>query len=160
MSYCKLYPNGFPYWSFGTFTYNVYSAESVEVNPNFILWSSNRIVSLFYLVYVKKLKFQRILTNANHQEKSIFYRYLHNWLGTGLLTSSGKKWFRRRKLLTPAFHFSVLNSFKTNFDEQTKILLHEIKTNELNRENGTNLRKLISRFTLNVICGKEVDYFL
>lgn len=32
MSYCKLYPNGFPYWSFGVFTYNTYSAESIEVS--------------------------------------------------------------------------------------------------------------------------------
>lgn len=81
------YPNGFPYWTFGFFIYHCYSAESLE----------------------------KILTNSKHIEKSLTYKFLHSLLGTGLLTSAGQKWFNRRKLLTPAFHFSVLNAFQATF---------------------------------------------
>lgn len=87
LKFCNIYPSGFPYWTFGNLVYHCYSAESLE----------------------------KILTNPKHIEKSLSYKFLHSLLGTGLLTSTGEKWLKRRKLLTPAFHFSVLNSFQSTF---------------------------------------------
>ncbi len=87
LKFCNIYPNGFPYWTFGYFIYHCYSAESLE----------------------------KILTNPKHIEKSMSYKFLHSLLGTGLLTSTGEKWLKRRKLLTPAFHFSVLSGFQATF---------------------------------------------
>merc|ERR1719376_344837 len=46
------------------------------------------------------------------------YRYLECWLGTGLLISSDGKWHQRRKLLTPAFHFQILDEALDVFNEQ------------------------------------------
>lgn len=48
--------------------------------------------------------------------------------------------------------------FKFECSEQTDILLREIHDNELNSLNGTHLQKLISRFTLNTICGMRLAY--
>ncbi|KAJ6645533.1 putative cytochrome P450 4ac1 [Pseudolycoriella hygida] len=124
MKFCEAFPNGFPYWTFGFFIYHCYSAESLE----------------------------KILTNPKHIEKSLSYKFLNSFLGTGLLTSTGEKWFNRRKLLTPAFHFSVLNGFQGTFNDQTSILISSIRETELNRSGGTHLQQLISRFTLNTIC--------
>lgn len=84
---CRKHKNGFAFWTLGAMVYHVYSAES----------------------------FEKVASNPKNIEKSFPYKYLHMLLGTGLLTSTGAKWFGRRKLLTPAFHFNVLNSFQSTF---------------------------------------------
>ncbi|KAJ3659328.1 hypothetical protein Zmor_011019 [Zophobas morio] len=67
--------------------------------------------------------FELILSNPKHIEKSDVYNVLHGWLGTGLLTSTGQKWLNRRKILTPAFHFSILQQFVEIFNKHTDDLV-------------------------------------
>ena len=45
------------------------------------------------------------------------------FVGDGLVTSSGKKWQRNRKLLTPAFHFGVLKSYVKAYNDAAEIML-------------------------------------
>lgn len=49
---------------------------------------------------------------------------------------------------------SIYFAYSFILSEQTEILLKEIREKELNNPDGTHLQKLISRFTLNTICGK------
>ncbi|GLH13877.1 Cytochrome P450 4c3 [Gryllus bimaculatus] len=70
---------------------------------------------------------EAILGSNKHVEKSHEYRYLHPWLGTGLLTSGGAKWRARRKLLTPAFHFRILEDFAAVFHEQGAVLMRLLR---------------------------------
>lgn len=44
--------------------------------------------------------FQAILSSSKHIDKSSDYRYLHPWLGTGLLTSAGEIIFLNRFIYT------------------------------------------------------------
>ena len=46
-----------------------------------------------------------------------------NYLGEGLATSSGIKWKKHRKMLTPAFHFDVLKQYVPVYNEVSHKLL-------------------------------------
>lgn len=94
-----------------------------------------------------------ILSSTKHSNKSFIYGFLHEFLKTGLLTSNGKKWIERRRLLTPAFHFNILQQFHTTFKEHSDQLLEDIKI-ETQNKNGTDIHDMVSKFTLNTISGK------
>ena len=71
-----------------------------------------------YIVLANAEDMEKILNSSTEIVKSHDYEVVHAWLGLGLLTSAGEKWFRRRKQLTPAFHFKILEDFLTVFNEQ------------------------------------------
>ena len=84
--------------------------------------------------------------------KGIEYGIIKRWLGTGLLTSTGEKWRNRRKLLTPAFHFNVLNSFLRIYDEEAQIML-KVLEQEADTGEIFNFFPYVKRCALDVICG-------
>jgi len=51
------------------------------------------------------------------------YRMLIPWIGTGLLVANDEKWFRSRRLLTPAFHFGVLKPYVRVYNECVQTLI-------------------------------------
>ena len=53
----------------------------------------------------------------------VIYHLLIPWIGTGLLVANGNKWFRSRKLLTPAFHYGVLKSYIQVYNECAQTLI-------------------------------------
>ncbi|CAE1163005.1 CYP4B1 [Acanthosepion pharaonis] len=54
------------------------------------------------------------------------YVFVHPWLGDGLLLSTGKKWERNRKLLTPAFHFDILKSYIPIYNSAADKLINKL----------------------------------
>ncbi|XP_073990999.1 cytochrome P450 4C1-like isoform X2 [Rhodnius prolixus] len=100
-----------------------------------------------------------VLKDTTHLTKSVIYNLLHSWLGTGLLTSSGEKWHKRRKAITPAFHFKILEEFIDIFNKNGNILIECLR----NHCDGStfNAQPLISRYALDVICetamGTEIN---
>ncbi|CAH1398070.1 unnamed protein product [Nezara viridula] len=59
--------------------------------------------------------------------KSDAYSALQPWLGTGLLLSTGELWQRRRKAITPTFHFKILDQFVPTFSKCANTLLKVLK---------------------------------
>ncbi|ETN65675.1 cytochrome P450 [Anopheles darlingi] len=98
-------------------------------------------------------QYERILGSQKHIEKSHDYEFLKPWLGTGLLTSEGKKWHPRRKILTPAFHFKILDDFVDIFQEQSAVLVKRLES-ELGNEAGFNCFPYVTLCALDVVCGR------
>lgn len=73
---------------------------------------------------------------------SYFCRYLR----------TGSKWHSHRKLITPAFHFKILESFMDVFVSKTQILL-KILDGKCNG-NPFNIYPDITDCALDIICGR------
>ncbi|ELU06918.1 hypothetical protein CAPTEDRAFT_218351 [Capitella teleta] len=63
----------------------------------------------------------KLLSTAEPKDR-ISYRTIKPWIGDGLLVSSGEKWARNRRLLTPAFHFDVLKPYVGIFSSTANIM--------------------------------------
>ncbi|XP_065089652.1 cytochrome P450 4c3-like [Ochlerotatus camptorhynchus] len=60
-------------------------------------------------------------------KKSIIYEFMKPWLNEGLVTSLGKKWAQRRRIITPAFHFKILEEFLVIFNQRTEVFTDKLK---------------------------------
>lgn len=68
---------------------------------------------------------------------------------------SGKKWHDRRKIITPAFHFKILDRFVNTFDRLgNKFIdkLHDLSSAD--NGDGIEFFNVIGLYTLDVISGK------
>ncbi|KAH8287211.1 hypothetical protein KR054_004323 [Drosophila jambulina] len=69
-----------------------------------------------------------VLSSQQHITKNNLYKLLHEWLGEGLLMSTGRKWHGRRKIITPTFHFKILEQFVEIFDQQSAVMVKQLQT--------------------------------
>nr|QYA71981.1 cytochrome P450 [Anoplophora glabripennis] len=93
--------------------------------------------------------FEAMASTTKNIEKSAAYSFLDLWLGNGLLTSTGSKWQTRRKILTPAFHFSILQQFVGVFTTETDNLVKQLR--KICHQPYINVVPYISQFTLGAI---------
>ncbi|XP_072402596.1 cytochrome P450 4V2-like [Diabrotica undecimpunctata] len=93
---------------------------------------------------------EHILSSNKLIDKAKRYEFIHNWLSMGLLTSTGKKWRQRRKLLTPAFHFSILNNFVEIFANVGEVFI-EVLQEHVNKP-SFDISPVVSLCTLDLIC--------
>ncbi|XP_015188211.1 PREDICTED: cytochrome P450 4C1-like [Polistes dominula] len=93
-----------------------------------------------------------LMTSTENIDKEHVYYFLRPWLSYGLLTSTGKKWQKRRKMLTPAFHFKILEHSVITFNKEAHCLIKSLKQESEGNAVIKNLQSLITRHTLNIIC--------
>lgn len=94
---------------------------------------------------------ETLLHGSKHNTKSFVYRFLHPWLGTGLLTAAGEKWHQRRRLITPTFHFNILQDFLEVMNEQSERMLACIDAKVKSGQN-VDLGKAVTLNALDIIC--------
>ncbi|XP_027693100.1 cytochrome P450 4V2 [Vombatus ursinus] len=97
--------------------------EEYRQEPLLKLWVGPvPMVALYHADNVETL-----LSSSKQIDKSRLYKFLHPWLGLGLLTSTGNKWRSRRKMLTPTFHFTILEEFLDVMNEQANVLVNQLE---------------------------------
>ncbi|XP_009068065.1 PREDICTED: cytochrome P450 4B1-like [Acanthisitta chloris] len=86
------------------------------------------------------------------------YELVVPWIGKGLLTSDGAKWFQHRKMLTPAFHYDVLKPYVTLMSDSVKVMLDKWDKKSIERK-SVELFQDISLMTLDSLmkCAFSFD---
>lgn len=92
-----------------------------------------------------------VLSSPKFIEKSGEYNFIRPWLGDGLLTSSYRKWHSHRKIITPTFHFKILEQFVEIFDSQSNILIDKL-TPFMESGETFDVFPLVTLCALDVIC--------
>lgn len=94
---------------------------------------------------------EKILTSNKFINKGNSYDVLMPWLGDGLLLASDDKWRRNRRLLTPAFHFQILENFFDVFDSNANIFCQQLQK-VVGTGQEIDVYPYLKRCTLDVIC--------
>lgn len=81
------------------------------------------------VVHIKRAEHMEIVlgSSTQHMTKPWSYTLLEPWLGQGLLTSDGEHWRVHRKIITPTFHFGILEKFGEVFAEKATLLANKLE---------------------------------
>ncbi|XP_005177401.2 probable cytochrome P450 4d14 [Musca domestica] len=102
--------------------FNLFATLGQKYGKVFRVWLFNEL-----MLVTKDVKFfETILSSQGFISKAFIYDMLSPWLGDGLLLSSGSKWHSRRKMLTPTYHFKILEQFVEVFDQQSRVLVKRL----------------------------------
>ncbi|XP_022913636.1 cytochrome P450 4C1-like [Onthophagus taurus] len=75
-----------------------------------------------------------LCTNTKNVIKSPRYKLFERWLGeNGLFTAEGELWKKHRSLVTPAFHFQILEQFVDTFNAVSAEFIDILQT-QVNKE--------------------------
>ena len=94
--------------------------------------------------------FEILLSNQKQLTKNNLYEHLYEWLGNGLLISTGQKWFTRRKIITPTFHFKILQQFVDVFNQQNRVFVNKLK--EKKSLEPFDIYDMVTLMSLDIIC--------
>nr|AAT38513.1 ubiquitous cytochrome P450 [Phyllopertha diversa] len=101
-----------------------------------------------FLTEPKDLEF--VMIRRLYWRNPIYTSSSQRWLGFGLLTSGGNQWRKHRKIITPAFHFQILEEFIEVFNSQADVLVKKLK--EESKKGTIDIYPFIARCTLDIIC--------
>nr|XP_015835227.1 PREDICTED: uncharacterized protein LOC660088 [Tribolium castaneum] len=93
---------------------------------------------------------ENVLSSTKILNKTDDYKFLHSWLGTGLLTSAGPKWKKHRRILTPAFHFKILEQFIDVFESAGNKLVKKLE--KVVGKDSVDIYPFVTLCTLDIIC--------
>ncbi|CAG2058227.1 unnamed protein product, partial [Timema podura] len=94
--------------------------------------------------------FKTILSSSKLLDKGNNYKFLHRWLGAGLLTSSGPTWRKHRKIISPTFHFKILEGCMDVFNANSLKMVQKLQEQESDEE--FNINPYVTLCALDIIC--------
>lgn len=81
-----------------------------------------------FLFGITPTSIEGILSNTQNLNKSFIYKMMMPWMGNGILTSDKEVWKTRRKILTPAFHFRILDDYTPIMNRRTADVVEKLST--------------------------------
>ncbi|XP_058978260.1 cytochrome P450 4d1-like isoform X2 [Musca domestica] len=127
----------------------VFKKFCLEYGPTYKLW----IGPSFHILLGDVRDVEEVLGSTRFNDKAHEYAALEPWLNEGLLLSSGRKWHSRRKVLTPAFHFKILENFIGIFERESRVLVENLdKEYRMHSDEGFDLYNWVNLCTLDTIC--------
>ncbi|KAF2900105.1 hypothetical protein ILUMI_06080 [Ignelater luminosus] len=124
----------------------LFRKRSITYSPLFRSWyGSTPAIHL-----MKPEHMEVIMNNSQHIKKDFMYQFIKPWLGEGLLTGTGAKWHKNRKLITPTFHFQILENFVEVFEEKSQMLVNQLSQ----KADGKvfDIYPFITHCALDIIC--------
>ncbi|XP_053669587.1 cytochrome P450 4d2-like [Anopheles marshallii] len=122
---------------------------------DYMMWS---LFNWTILMMTSRKNVEKVLL-AKQTEKALLYQFIEPWLGTGLLIASGEKWFQRRKIITPTFHFKILEQFVRVFNKETDTMVKLLRKHVGGKE--FDIYDYVTLMALDSICetsmGTSVD---
>ncbi|XP_044742419.1 cytochrome P450 4C1-like [Chrysoperla carnea] len=109
-----------------------------------------RMLHIVAINFAKPDDIEEILKSSTQLQKGFIYFLIKPWLQEGLLTSGGDYWRVRRKMLTPAFHFTILKQFANIFEENSKLAVQNL-SKECEKM-YTNVAEYINDYALHTLC--------
>ncbi|GFU76293.1 cytochrome P450 4c3 [Trichonephila clavipes] len=110
------------------------------------------------VIFFKPETVEVVLSSNALLEKTFVYEFLAPWFKQGLITSSGMKWKKRRRLLTPAFHFRILDDFLPVIDNHARYLAEKLK-NEVGKK-SFDLVPYITLCSLDILCETAMGKYV
>ncbi|XP_320019.5 cytochrome P450 4C1 [Anopheles gambiae] len=97
---------------------------------------------------------EKLLSSSRNIEKSMTYKFTRDWLGQGLLTSKDDRWFQHRRLITPTFHFNILDGFCEVFAEHGALLVEKLAAARAatSASQPINVYPFMTKAALDIIC--------
>ncbi|XP_053378943.1 cytochrome P450 4F2-like isoform X2 [Mercenaria mercenaria] len=132
--------NAFPgkpisHWFFGNLKefpglteegYN-FNVEMVKLFPKFFRFWVGRIYCVLIFQHPDTVKVVLKSSAPKSRASGTLYVPGLRWLGEGLLIANGERWARNRRLLTPAFHFDILQPYTDINNKCVDILLSKLQ---------------------------------
>uniref|UniRef100_A0A182LYD8 Cytochrome P450 n=1 Tax=Anopheles culicifacies TaxID=139723 RepID=A0A182LYD8_9DIPT len=106
----------------------------------------------YTIVYSSPEAAEAILTSPAFAAKSQDYDKVSEWIGNGLLISRGQKWFTHRKVITPGFHFKILENFVPVFNRQAEAFCAKLERLSERSGKAVNIFPELKLLTLGIIC--------
>jgi len=112
-----------------------------------------------FVVLYRAHTIEALLGGSSPLTKGSAYNLMKPFLGTGLISSEGAKWKSRRRLLTPAFHFKILDDFNRVYNKQARVLVAKLEGAALSGA-ALNIHDRLSLCTLDTIMESSMGWEL
>ncbi|KAJ3647873.1 hypothetical protein Zmor_019725 [Zophobas morio] len=132
--------------------YEIYAARNNKHGPIFRTWMGS--IPAVHIMKAEHL--EPVLNSTSNLRKGDFYTFIEPWLAEGLISSSNiKKWHHHRRLITPTFHFSILDNMGDVMSEKAQLLAELLEK----KADGQyfDIYPFLTHCELDIICGSVLE---